>query len=219
MAEFERELDRLEVQLAALESGVGGLESVTGAFRREIDGVEVSMKRAGREAAGMSRTVSSSIQKAFGDVVFDGRQLSDALSAAGRSVSSSALQRAVAPVQNAMGSWVGKGVQSVLSSLISPGAGKRSGSVAAFARGGVVSGPTSFPMSSGMGVMGEAGPEAILPLTRGSDGRLGIRSAVGSGTVNVTMNVSTPDVAGFRRSQSQIASEMSRALQRGQRNL
>jgi phage-related minor tail protein len=58
-----------------------------------------------------------------------------------------------------------------------------------------------------------------LPLTRGSDGRLGIRSAGGGSMVNITMNISTPDVAGFRRSQSQIASEMSRAMQRGQRNL
>jgi hypothetical protein len=33
------------------------------------------------------------------------------------------------------------------------------------------------------------------------------------------MNISTPDVAGFRRSQSQVAAEMSRAIQRGRRNL
>ena len=54
--------------------------------------------------------------------------------------------------------------------------------------------------------------------TRGPDGKLGVRGA-GGGSVHVTMNISTPDVAGFRRSQSQIAAEMSRALQRGQRNL
>jgi hypothetical protein len=32
------------------------------------------------------------------------------------------------------------------------------------------------------------------------------------------MNISTPDVAGFQRSQSQIAAETMRALSRGQRN-
>ena len=44
----------------------------------------------------------------------------------------------------------------------------------AFARGGVVNRPTVFPFSRGIGLMGEAGPEAILPLRRGRDGRLGV---------------------------------------------
>ena len=66
--------------------------------------------------------------------------------------------------------------------------------------------------------MGEAGPEAILPLARGADGRLGVRGG-GGRTVNVTMNITTPDAAGFQRSQTQIAAEMSRAIQRGGRNL
>jgi phage-related minor tail protein len=66
--------------------------------------------------------------------------------------------------------------------------------------------------------MGEAGPEAILPLARGADGRLGVASGGGAGPVHVTMNITTPDVQGFRRSQSQVAAEMGRALARGQRN-
>jgi hypothetical protein len=45
-----------------------------------------------------------------------------------------------------------------------------------FAYGGVVSSPTNFGMSGGrLGLMGEAGPEAILPLHRGPDGKLGVR--------------------------------------------
>lgn len=46
----------------------------------------------------------------------------------------------------------------------------------AFADGGVVDGPTMFKHSDGMGVMGEAGPEAIMPLERGSDGKLGVKA-------------------------------------------
>jgi len=87
-----------------------------------------------------------------------------------------------------------------------------------FADGGVVSRPTGFAMrGAGLGVMGEAGPEAILPLARGADGRLGVRAG-GARPVAVTINVTTPDVEGFRRSQSQIAAEVARALARGQRN-
>jgi phage-related minor tail protein len=75
-------------------------------------------------------------------------------------------------------------------------------------------------MRGGVGLMGEAGPEAILPLGRGADGKLGVRGAGGGGgSVQVTMNISTPDAAGFQRSQSQIAAEMNRAIQRGRRNL
>lgn len=40
----------------------------------------------------------------------------------------------------------------------------------------VVSKPTTFAFAKGVGLMGEAGAEAIMPLTRGSDGRLGVRS-------------------------------------------
>jgi phage-related minor tail protein len=53
-----------------------------------------------------------------------------------------------------------------------------------FANGGVVNRATSFMMTSGrMGVMGEAGPEAILPLKRGANGQLGIQAGGGSGVV------------------------------------
>lgn len=59
----------------------------------------------------------------------------------------------------------------------------------AYATGGVVTAPTMFRHSGGLGVMGEAGPEAIMPLRRLSNGRLGVESA-GGGTQNVTVNVS-----------------------------
>jgi phage-related minor tail protein len=66
-----------------------------------------------------------------------------------------------------------------------------SNGIAAFARGGVVNSPTLFRFADGgamnTGVMGEAGPEAILPLKRGSDGKLGVSG--GDGGVNVTVNV------------------------------
>ena len=47
-----------------------------------------------------------------------------------------------------------------------------------YAKGGVVGGPTVFPMAGGdVGLMGEAGPEAIMPLKRGPGGRLGVEVA------------------------------------------
>lgn len=61
-----------------------------------------------------------------------------------------------------------------------------------FARGGVVNGPTMFAFGGAfggrLGVMGEAGPEAVMPLKRGRDGRLGVQAS-GSSVVNITVNV------------------------------
>jgi uncharacterized membrane protein YgcG len=60
------------------------------------------------------------------------------------------------------------------------------GRVVPFARGGVVDRPTVFPMRSGAGLMGERGPEAILPLRRGGDGKLGV--AGGRVRVDISLN-------------------------------
>ena len=93
------------------------------------------------------------------------------------------------------------------------------GRVMPFAKGGVVSAPTPFAMRGGQGLMGEAGAEAILPLARGADGRLGVQAGGGGARpVQVVMNITTPDVQGFQRSQSQIAAQAARALALGQRN-
>jgi len=57
-----------------------------------------------------------------------------------------------------------------------------------YAYGGIVNRPTIFPMANGMGLMGEAGPEGILPLKRGKDGKLGV-IAQGGGVGNIVVNV------------------------------
>ena len=55
-----------------------------------------------------------------------------------------------------------------------------------YARGGIVNSPTLFPFAKGVGLMGEAGPEAILPLKRGRSGKLGVAmQGGGGGTTNV----------------------------------
>jgi phage-related minor tail protein len=62
--------------------------------------------------------------------------------------------------------------------------------VKAYADGGVVGGPTTFPMAGGKtGLMGEAGPEAIMPLKRGANGKLGVQMEGGS-QGNVVINQS-----------------------------
>jgi phage-related minor tail protein len=93
------------------------------------------------------------------------------------------------------------------------------GAIKPFAAGGVIGTPTYFPMrGGGLGLAGEAGPEAIMPLTRGPDGRLGVATNGGApATINVT--IATPDAASFRRSEAYLTGQIARAVARGQRSL
>ena len=75
-----------------------------------------------------------------------------------------------------------------------------------YAMGGIVKKPTLFPMANGAGLMGEAGPEAIMPLRRGSNGKLGVEAS-GSAMGNITVNV---DAAG-----SSVEGDASQANQLG----
>jgi len=126
----------------------------------------------------------------------------------------------VRPVTNQIGGIVSQGIGSLVGNILpfEKGASFAQGRVQPFASGGIVSSPVAFPMrGGGSGLMGEAGPEAIMPLARGADGRLGVRGQ-GGGNVSVVMNITTPDTQGFRRSQGQIAAQIGRAIGRGQRN-
>ena len=77
-----------------------------------------------------------------------------------------------------IGGGRGAGAGGFLSSIFSIFGFAKGGVVQAFAQGGVVDSPVAFPMRSGVGVAGEAGSEAIMPLARMSNGDLGVQAAV-----------------------------------------
>jgi len=74
------------------------------------------------------------------------------------------------------------------------GAAFSGGKVTPFAKGGLVNSPTLFPMAKGMGLMGEAGPEAVVPLARTSSGDLGIQTTGAIGNNAVQTNVFSPTI-------------------------
>tara|TARA_R110002020_G_scaffold474099_2_gene704499 strand:- start:3247 stop:5562 length:2316 start_codon:yes stop_codon:yes gene_type:complete len=82
-----------------------------------------------------------------------------------------------------------------------------SGNVVPFAKGGVVSSPTTFGMTGNRtGLMGEAGPEAIIPLSRGSDGSLGVRAdGMGGGGGSVVQITYAPVIDARGADQAAVA--------------
>jgi len=83
-----------------------------------------------------------------------------------------------------------------------------------YAMGGIVNKPTLFPMANGAGLMGEAGPEAIMPLRRGSNGKLGVEAS-GGGVGNVVVNVDAKGTAaqGDSPSANQLGKAIGAAVQ------
>lgn len=92
------------------------------------------------------------------------------------------------------------------------------GGLIPYAAGGIVHRPTVFPMASGMGLMGEAGPEAVIPLKRTASGDLGVQAGAGGATYNITIQAA--DAQSFyemcRRNPSAITDPIERALQGNQ---
>ena len=184
----------------------------------------------------VSQGVGKELSKALKGAIVDGKSFEDTLKNIALQMSRIALDLARQPIENAVASLA----NDLFGSLADTGAGQSGAPQAAgarlpesakLARGGVFTTPTLFSSTAatgGIGVMAEAGPEAVLPLQRGSDGRLGVQAtgvaaggaaAAAAAPVNVTFNISTPDVDGFRKSQAQIASLLARTVNRGRRNL
>lgn len=183
----------------------------------KVDADTTELQTQLKAAAGLGRQFSTALIGAFEGVAIKGRGLSEVFKSLALSLSNIVLKAALKPLEQGFGSF--------LSGLFSGGLGFAKGGVLAqgtpvpFAHGGVISSPIAFPLSGGKtGIAGERGAEAILPLARGPDGRLGVASR-GGGGVNVTFNVSTPDAESFRRSETQLAAMLARAVALGQRNL
>ena len=212
------EVESFEDRLAGLESAIADAGDITGSFSQEINKMKVELKEASHTAETLSKGLSKGLRRAFDGLVFDGMRASDVLGTVARSVANTAYSAAIKPVSQHLGGLLAQSVTGAVSGVFANGAAFSQGRVTPFATGGIVSSPTTFPMRGGVGLMGEAGPEAIMPLSRGADGKLGVRMDGGERPVTVVMNISTPDAQSFRKSRSQIAAQMTRALERGQRN-
>ena len=161
---------------------------------------------------------ASAMTRAFTQASAGGKQLDTVLQSLALRISGLAVAQAFKPIATGITSALSGGLAQLFGGLT--GGGFRLGAIKPFAAGGVIGAPTYFPLSSGgLGLASEAGPEAIVPLARGPDGRLGIAMS-GTGTpANVTVQIATPDVGSFRRSEAYLTGQIARAVARGQRSL
>ncbi|EKT65833.1 phage tail tape measure protein [Providencia alcalifaciens] len=110
-----------------------------------------------------------------------------------KSIDKVLINMALVQSMKAAGSYFGGGFGSLISSIVpnAKGGVYDSPSLSSYS-GQIVNSPTMFAFAKGAGLMGEAGPEAIMPLTRGSDGSLGVRvlglENVQNGTTSITSN-------------------------------
>jgi len=165
-----------------------------------------------------SRSFGSAITTALKGAVIDGDSLIEVLQNIAYRFSSISLDVGLKPLETSIGSMV-SGASNMLTSALGFSHGGVPGRVQAFAAGGVVSQPTYFPMAGGTGLMGEAGSEAIMPLKRGPDGRLGVAAGEGGAPVQVIFNVNATDAQSFRKSEGQINAMLTRAVGRGRRGV
>ncbi|QQM29221.1 phage tail tape measure protein [Martelella lutilitoris] len=161
---------------------------------------------------------STAITGALKDATLSGKGLQSVLGDLGRRLSELALSSALKPLENAISGQIGNLADGLIQ-VVAHANGGVPGRITPFADGGVVSRPTYFPMSGGLGLMGEAGSEAILPLKRGPDGALGVSASGGGGGPQIVFNVTAQDAASFQKSQGQISAMLARAVRTGQRNL
>jgi lambda family phage tail tape measure protein len=157
------------------------------------------LKKVQEQAQSIADTIKNSMSDAFMSIVDGTKTAKDAFKDMARSILKQLYD--VLVVQQLVGSFnaqtgQGSGVVGAIMGAFMGGATQVSGPamsagaasappIRPFADGGVVNGPTVFPMANGTGLMGEAGPEAIMPLKRGKNGKLGVQSEGGQGNVTV----------------------------------
>ena len=175
--------------------------------KQELDIVNKSLEENGIKVENVSKSISSTISSGIVSALRSGGNAFDVFSG----LATTALQKIldklleisiITPIINSLTSGFGGGFFKGLFSLFGfkDGAAFQNGKVLPFAKGGIVNKPTLFPMANGgTGLMGEAGAEAVMPLKRMSNGKLGVQADNKGGQVVNIYNYSNSQVETRKR--------------------
>lgn len=194
LAEAQRTLMLLNDELSKVDAGSARFvqlqDAILAAQDRltELAGTFPELKK---QTDDIGKDIGLTFSSAFEDAVVQGKKFSDILKGIGDDLLRLLVRRNI--TEPIVGAISGFNWGSLLAGFLGSAQGNAFGpaGVIPFASGGVVSSPTMFGFGGGRtGLMGEAGPEAILPLKRGRDGKLGVQSAgMGGVVINQTINV------------------------------
>jgi len=164
------------------------------AWEATADAVRTAQERSREIAQGLAQDIVGPIKEALKSGEFTWETFASAISRIAQNLANRLIELAFKPIENAImrafsGMGGGGGFFASLFGFAKGGVFAGDQELTAFARGGVVNRPTVFPFARGIGLMGEAGPEAILPLRRGRDGRLGVE--MNSGPAQPAPDMST----------------------------
>lgn len=194
LADAQRTLMLLNDELSKVDAGSARFvqlqEAILGAQDRltELAGTFPELKK---QTDDIGKDIGLTFSSAFEDAVVSGKKFSDILKGIGDDLLRLLVRRNI--TEPIVGAISGFNWGSLLAGFLGSAKGNAFGpsGVIPFATGGIVNSPTLFGFAGGRtGMMGEAGPEAILPLKRGRDGKLGVQSAgMGGVVINQTINV------------------------------
>ena len=148
----------------------------------KVNNAQKNTKKTSDEFGISAKLWANDLAQGLAQAIVNAEDLGDALRNIAKSIAGSFLQKLI-------GGWIG--------GLFANGAAFQDGRVIPFAKGGIVTKPTIFPMARGMGLMGEAGPEAVMPLTRTAGGELGVKAEGNGGMTNITININAVDSRSF----------------------
>ena len=202
-------------QAGSAASGAGGaLKQAAEAGSKAWDGAKDAIERTKDLAKGLAEDITGPMKDALKSGELSWQSFAQAVSGIAQNLANRLIDSAFKPIEDALFralsgggasgggvfGWIGKAIGGLFGGgFARGGVFARTGQVAAFARGGIVDRPTVFPFARGIGLMGEAGPEAILPLRRGSGGRLGVEAGTTQPAPQITpriINVLDPALVG-----------------------
>ncbi|MBM1222902.1 phage tail tape measure protein [Ponticoccus sp. SC2-23] len=196
-------------------SGAGGaLKQAAEVGAKAWDGAKEAIEGTKDLAKGLADDITGPLKEALKSGELSWQSFAQAVSGIAQNLANRLIESAFKPIENALfrafsgsaGSggglfgWISKAIGGLFGGgFAKGGVFAQTGQIAAFARGGVIDQPTVFPFARGIGLMGEAGPEAILPLRRGPGGRLGVEAGTAQPAPQVApriINVLDPALVG-----------------------
>jgi len=215
MANFQQQVDEMN----GIISGTSTWDLMQDAMKQTADVAAEAAEEVNHSWDRVASTISGSMTDAILDVIDGSKKASEAFADMARDIIRNLMKMILQQlifnvVMRAFGGGGGGGGGGSLFGYAKGGVFDQSG-VVPFAKGGVVTRPTIFPFASGAGLMGEDGPEAIMPLTRTSGGDLGVKSE-GGGNRDTNVIINAIDSRSFdeaiRRNSASIVKVVDNAL-------